>query len=124
MKIPSWPSSAKVSSAVVEPRLSLMPRLHLMPPAASDAPARSEAPARSLARLFRLVELSNVRYSDLIHYPWNLLTLWDIHVLVRLERWKEKHGAALRGWMIALGRTDTLSALAGLAHAHPRLGLS
>ena len=88
-------------------------------PAASDAPARSEAPARSLARLFRLVELSNVRYSDLIHYPWNLLTLWDIHVLVRLERWKEKHGAALRGWMIALGRTDTLSALAGLAHAHP-----
>jgi ABC-type Na+ transport system ATPase subunit NatA len=88
-------------------------------PAAPDAPARSEAPARSLARLFRLVDLSNVRYSDLIHYPWNLLTLWDIHVLVRLERWKEKHGAALRGWMMALGRTDALSALAGLAHAHP-----
>ena len=84
-----------------------------------EAPAESEAPARSLERLFRLVELSNVRYSDLIHYPWNLLTLWDIHVLVRLERWKEKHGAALRGWMIALGRTDALSALAGLAHAHP-----
>ena len=84
-----------------------------------EAPAESEAPARSLERLFRLVELSNVRYSDLIHYPWNLLTLWDIHVLVRLERWKAKHGAALRGWMIALGRTDALSALAGLAHAHP-----
>ena len=84
-----------------------------------EAPAESEAPARSLERLFRLVELSNVRYSDLIHYPWNLLTLWDIHVLVRLERWKEKHGAALPGWMTALGRTDALAALAGLAHAHP-----
>ena len=88
-------------------------------PAESEALAESEAPARALERLFRLVELSNIRYSDLIHYPWNLLTLWDIHVLVRLERWKEKHGAALRGWMMALGRTDALSALAGLAHAHP-----
>ena len=85
----------------------------------SQASAESEAPARSLERLFRLVELSNLRYSDLIHYPWNLLTLWDIHVLVRLERWKERHGTALRSWMVALGRADALSALAGLAHAHP-----
>ena len=87
-------------------------------PAESGAPAESEAPARSLERLFRLVELSNVRYNQL-HYPLNVLTLWDIHVLVRLERWKNRHGAALRGWMTALGRADALSALAGLAHAHP-----
>jgi hypothetical protein len=84
-----------------------------------EAPADSEAPAESLERLFRLVELSNIRYNGQLHYPLNLLTLWDIHVLVRLERWKEKHGAALRGWMMALGRTDALSALAALAHAHP-----
>jgi len=38
---------------------------------------------------------------------------------VRLERWKTKHGAALRGWMEALGRADALSTLAALAHAHP-----
>ena len=87
-------------------------------PAESGAPAESEAPARSLKRLFRLVELSNARYNQL-HWALNLLTLWDIHVLVRLERWKHRHGAALRGWMSALGRTDALSALAGLAHAHP-----
>ena len=64
------------------------------------------------------MELSNARYNGL-HYPLNIFTLWDIHVLVRLERWKEKRGAALRGWMTALGRTDALSALAGLTHAHP-----
>ena len=85
----------------------------------SETPAESEAPAEALKRLFRLVELSNVRYNAQIHYPLNVLTLWDIHVLVRLERWKNKHGAALRGWMTALGRADALSALAGLAHAHP-----
>ncbi len=88
-------------------------------PAKAEAPAESEAPAEALKRLFRLVELSNVRYNAQIHFPLNVLTLWDIHVLVRLERWKSQHGAALRGWMTALGRADALSALAGLAHAHP-----
>ncbi len=81
--------------------------------------AEPEAPAEALKRLFRLVDLSNVRYNAQIHIPLNYLTLWDIHVLVRLERWKKQHGPALRGWMNALGRTDALSALAGLAHAHP-----
>ncbi len=85
----------------------------------SDAPADSEAPAHALERLFRLVELANVRYNSQIHYPLNILTLWDIHVLVRMERWKAQHGMALRGWMVALGRADALSALASLAHAHP-----
>ena len=88
-------------------------------PAESGAPAESDAPAESLEHLFRLVELSEVRYNSQIHYPLNILTLWDIHVLVRLERWKERHGRALRGWLTALGRADALSALAGLAHAHP-----
>jgi hypothetical protein len=84
-----------------------------------EASAEPEAPAEALKRLFRLVELSNVRYNAQVHFPLNVLTLWDIHVLVRLERWKNRHGAALRSWMKALGRTDALSALAGLAHAHP-----
>ncbi len=85
----------------------------------AEASAESEAPARSLERLFRLVDLSNFRYNSQVHFPLNVLTLWDIHVFVRLERWKKRHGAALRGWMVALGRTDALSALAGLSHAHP-----
>ncbi|MCH7857573.1 MAG: DNA mismatch repair protein MutS [Gemmatimonadetes bacterium] len=87
--------------------------------AESETSVESAAPAEALKRLFRLVELSNIRYNPQVHYVWNLATLWDIHVLVRLERWKNQHGAALRGWMTALGRTDALSALAGLAHAHP-----
>jgi hypothetical protein len=84
-----------------------------------DPSARPEAPERALERLFRLVDLSNLRYNPQVHYPMNVVTLWDIHVLLRLEKWKEQHGKALRGWMEALGRTDALSALAGTAHAHP-----
>ena len=72
-----------------------------------------------LVGLFRLMEMSDLRFNGQMHLPVNLLTLWDVHVLVRMERWKEKHGGSLRGWMEALGRVDALSALAGLAHCHP-----
>lgn len=78
-----------------------------------------ETAADALVGLFRLMEMSDLRFNGQMHMPVNLLTLWDVHVLVRMERWKEKHGASLRGWMQALGRVDALSALAGLAHCHP-----
>ena len=72
----------------------------------------------ALRRLFRWIELSDLRLSDL-HFPMNLLTLWDIHVYAALDRWRERCGLDLRPWLDSLGDTDALSALAGLAHAHP-----
>ena len=78
-----------------------------------------EAAAEALARLFHLMEMSDLRFNRQVHFPVNLLTLWDVHILVRMERWKEIHGRNLRGWMEALGRVDALSALAGLTHCHP-----
>ena len=78
-----------------------------------------ETAADALLPLFRLMEMSDLRFNGQVHLPVNLLTLWDVHVLVRMERWKAKHGSHLRGWMEALGRVDALSTLAGLAHCHP-----
>ena len=78
-----------------------------------------EAAAEALARLFRYVEMSDLRHNPQVHFPVNMASLWDIHLLVRMERWKEEYGSSLRGWMTSLGRVDALSALAGLAHAHP-----
>ena len=79
-----------------------------------------EAAAEALGRLFRFIEMSDLRHNGNAHVPVNVATLWDVHVLVKMERWKEEHGQSLRGWMTSLGHVDALSALAGLAHAHPR----
>ena len=81
--------------------------------------ADGETAADALEGLFRLIQMSDLRFNGQMHLPVNLLTLWDVHVLVRMERWKAKHGESVRGWMEALGRVDALSALAGLAHCHP-----
>ena len=72
----------------------------------------------ALRRLFRWIELSDLRLSDL-HFPMNVLTLWDIHVYAALDRWRERCGLDLRPWLESLGKTDALSAVAALAHAHP-----
>lgn len=85
-----------------------------------DGLAEGREPAPSaLRRLFKRIELSDLRFSDLLHFPINLLTLWDIHVCVSLEHWKARCGQDLRAWLECLGRTDALSAVAALAHAHP-----
>jgi len=75
-------------------------------------------PPEALRRLFKIVELGEVR-RNAFHVVVNLLFHWDIKVLRAGARWKERHGVDLRGWLAALGEIDALSALAGLAHSHP-----
>ncbi|HEX6306550.1 MAG TPA: MutS family DNA mismatch repair protein [Longimicrobiales bacterium] len=73
---------------------------------------------RQLGALRRLMHLADFRLSSM-HVPLFLVTLWDLHVLIALERWQAAWGAAVRDWLEALGEAEALSALATLAHDHP-----
>src|SRR5690606_5013729 len=64
----------------------------------------------------RLMRLSEVRFSTMLHLPLQLLTLWDFHVLDRLEAWQQDVGRHARGWIDAAGEIEALAALATLAH--------
>ena len=44
---------------------------------------------------------------------------WDVHVLVALERWKERSGHRVGDWLDATGEAEALAALAALAADHP-----
>ncbi|HEX6135765.1 MAG TPA: hypothetical protein VFZ24_17455 [Longimicrobiales bacterium] len=81
--------------------------------------AHESVPAdRQLRALQRLMHLADFRLSS-VHVPVFLVTLWDVHVMVALERWQAAYGGAVRGWLEALGEAEALSALATLAHDHP-----
>ena len=73
---------------------------------------------RQLKRLQRLMHRADLRMSSM-HLPVFLLTLWDVHVLMSLERWQRDAGSAVRDWLSALGEVEALSALATLAHDQP-----
>ena len=75
--------------------------------------------SREMARLSAIEQFADLRRVTLFHLVVMLLTLWDFHVLVELERWQARAAPHLRRWFAALGEYDALAALAWLAHDNP-----
>lgn len=75
------------------------------------------APAM-LRRLGRLTGMV-IPPSSMLYLPIQALTLWDVHVLAALERWKRAGGQDARQWLATLGESEALAALAGLLHDNP-----
>ena len=48
-----------------------------------------------------------------------LLILWDVHLLSRLERWQLRHGKHADDWFAALGELEALQSLAALYDDYP-----
>jgi MutS domain V len=82
---------------------------------------RQDGDAPVLIRTFaRWSEWAELRTgAALLHFPIQALTLWDFHVLHALERWRERHGRAVRGWLDALGEIEALARLAAVRADEP-----
>ncbi len=78
------------------------------------------APASTIiGQLSQLTEGLNYRRNPYFYLLFGVATLWDVHYLVRLEAWRNKHGADLSDWFEALGELEALNSLAGFSYAHP-----
>ena len=75
--------------------------------------------ADALRRLRRITDWAAVRRSGLTHFPLVALFAWDLHHLDRLERWRERWGDQIDGWVHTLGELELLTALAVLRFEHP-----
>jgi hypothetical protein len=91
----------------------------------------SARPARAIARLGRLVDLSDLKRK--VEGPAVLLFLWLWHVLVApfsylfwytqiafaIESWRAEHGRAIADWLRVGGEFEAFCAIAGYAYEHP-----
>ncbi len=84
----------------------------------ADLSAGGLSAARQIRRLARLMPLADLR-RWMFFLPIQLVTLWNVHLLWLLEHWQQVAGKQARGWLMALGETEALAALAALAHDHP-----
>ena len=75
--------------------------------------------ALALRQLQRISDWAEIRRSALIYYPLALLTAWDVHPMVPLERWRARHGHRIRAWMDGVGMLERLTAFALLRFDHP-----
>jgi hypothetical protein len=78
-----------------------------------------DSAARELQRLDGILGWFGLRNSEWVHPPVHLLTSWDIHCVVALERWQRDSGPKLRAWLEALGQVEALCSLAGAADENP-----
>ena len=72
----------------------------------------------ALGSLARIVNFS-IPAGSMLYFPLQMLFMWDVNVLNRLEHWRNHHGTDVPQWLAAMGEWEALAALAVLAHDHP-----
>jgi hypothetical protein len=81
------------------------------------------APSQYMARLDRWAGLAEFYTQFPVHFVVDLLTLWDLHVLWRLERWNADVGKGLEDAFEALGEVEALASFAALLADDPNARL-
>jgi hypothetical protein len=107
---------------------ALVPQLRLLDSTTWKSPLLSgirdrlghgpDAAHHRLGGLLRLVDTVESR-RNLVYATLAPVLVLDLHVALALDRWRGRHGAAVRDWLDALGEWEAVSALATLAHDHP-----
>lgn len=81
--------------------------------------AGGRAPSDYMARLDRWAGLAEFYTQFPIHFFVNVMVLWDLHILLQLERWNSEVGQGLEEAFDALGELEALASLATLHHGDP-----
>lgn len=82
-----------------------------------DISNKSISPAlNQLASQFSLLDFRmNPYFLILIGIP----SLWDLHCLAKLEKWKKNYGSKLEIWLNTLAEIEAMNSIAGYRFAHP-----
>jgi len=84
-----------------------------------SAYADDQAKASSgIHRLSYIISQLNVRYNAFA-IIFNIIGLWDLHWILRLEKWKAIYQDRLPGWFASLQEFEALASLGTLAYNHP-----
>jgi hypothetical protein len=72
--------------------------------------------AAQLARLSRYEGFAQLRTQGPFYLVLNVLTLWDLFCLERIERFVKDVGPSCEGWFLAVGKLELLCSLSTLRH--------
>ncbi len=80
--------------------------------------ANLDGAAQAMGRLGSIVNFS-IPPGSMLYFPLQMLLMWDVNVLNRLEAWRGEHGDQVAAWLDAMGEWESLAALSVLTHDHP-----
>lgn len=84
-----------------------------------QAELRRDGAVAALARLQRLLEWNNVRYTPLAHWLMNASVGLDVYIWRGTRAWRARHGGAAARWVDTAADAEALVALATLGFDHP-----
>lgn len=73
----------------------------------------------AIGQLARYVAWLEARNNLFFYITVNTLSLYELHLALRLTQWKQQHGLHVANWLKALGEYDALNSMAGFAQAQP-----
>lgn len=76
------------------------------------------AASKELKQLSYYIHQLNVRY-NMFAFLLNIGGLWDLHWILRLERWRERNRALLPQWFDSLAEFESLSSFANFYYNNP-----
>lgn len=77
------------------------------------------SPSATTRRFAKLVQQLDMRNNIAFMMLIGFFLFWDIRVIIKLERWKQKYGEHLDSWVEAIGELEALSSLANLKYNNP-----
>lgn len=100
----------------------LVPQAPMLKQIQSDVSATTIPATVALKHLRRTMSFAGIQKNPLFFIPYwicQLLFLWDIRVLERLQSWRKRFGKLVPGWIGGLGRLEALSCAAAVADEYP-----
>ncbi len=79
-----------------------------------------EMPGRVIRRLSRLLNLMDSNLNLLVSVILNGLFMFNIHMLLAVERWRSAYGGQVPEWFRVLAELDALASLGNFAFNNPR----
>ena len=86
--------------------------------AGSAADAAAVAGSAAIARLATLGEFRGSMDNPIVR-ALNLPLLYSVQLAFAIQRWRRRHGAAVRLWLEAVGEMEALLSLAAYSYEHP-----
>ena len=78
-----------------------------------------KSPAEALTQLSKELDRLDLRNNQLLYVILEGSIFFQLQQIVRIERWKERYGKQVIGWLSVVGELDALCSLATFAYNHP-----
>ncbi|PCH70746.1 MAG: hypothetical protein COC06_03585 [Bacteroidales bacterium] len=74
--------------------------------------------SKKINQLTNLIELLDQRLNLVVQFLFNLLFFYELHILFRIDRWKQKYGNDIEKWFDAISEIEAISSLSNLSFNH------